>query len=94
MENHKAVKQQDYNGIIGGSDSFTVIGASGLGKSSAISRAVQLLTKEDVIKVDKNNLIVKMTNNGSNIYRCTVTNKLSGYTASADSDLYIINCVE
>lgn len=53
MENYKAVKQQDYNGIIGGSDSFTVIGASGIGKSSAISRAVQLLTKEDVIKVDK-----------------------------------------
>lgn len=53
MENYKAVKQQDYNGIIGGSDSFTVIGASGIGKSSAISRAVQLLTKEDVIEVDK-----------------------------------------
>lgn len=53
MENYKAVKQQDYNGIIGGSDSFTVIGESGIGKSSAISRAVQLLTKEDVIKVDK-----------------------------------------
>lgn len=53
MENHKAVKQQDYNGIIGGSDSFTVIGTSGIGKSSAISRAVQLLTKEEVIEVDK-----------------------------------------
>ena len=53
MENYKAVKQQDYNGIIGGSDSFTVIGASGIGKSSAISRAVQLLTKEEVIEVDK-----------------------------------------
>lgn len=47
----------------------------------------------DVIKVDKNNLIVKMTNNGSNIYRCTVTNKLSGYTASADSDAYVVTVV-
>ena len=34
-ENHRAIKQQDYSGIIGGSDSFTIIGASGIGKSSS-----------------------------------------------------------
>lgn len=49
----------------------------------------------DVIKIEGNKLTVKMTKSGnSNYYRCTVVNKLSGYTASADSDLYIINCVE
>ena len=47
-ENHRAIKQQDYSGIIGGSDSFTIIGASGIGKSSSITRAIQLLTKEEV----------------------------------------------
>lgn len=53
LENHKAIMQQEHNGILGGSDSFTIIGASGIGKSSAISRAVQLLTKESIIEIDK-----------------------------------------
>lgn len=53
MENHRAVRQQSYSGIIGGSDSFTIIGASGIGKSSAITRAIQLLTTEEVIEVKK-----------------------------------------
>lgn len=47
----------------------------------------------DVIRIDNNILVVKMTNKGSNIYRCTVTNKLSGYTASADSDAYVVTVV-
>ena len=38
-QNYRAIIQQEYNGIMGGSDSFTIIGASGIGKSSAISRA-------------------------------------------------------
>ena len=41
-ENYKAVKQMSYQGIIGGSDSFTIIGCSGIGKSSAISVRWQL----------------------------------------------------
>ena len=35
-QNFKAIMQQEYSGIMGGSDSFTIIGPSGLGKSSAI----------------------------------------------------------
>ena len=52
-ENDMMVKQQrienttntiqTYNGIIGGADSFTIIGVSGIGKSSAITR-VQFTT--------------------------------------------------
>ena len=38
-QNFKAIIQQEYSGIMGGSDSFTIIGASGIGKSSAISRS-------------------------------------------------------
>ena len=53
MENHKAIRQQQYSGIIGGSDSFTIIGTSGIGKSSAITRAIQLLTKEEVIEIKR-----------------------------------------
>ena len=51
-QNLKAIRQQEYNGIIGGSDSFTIIGSSGIGKSSAISRAVSLITENRVIEVE------------------------------------------
>lgn len=52
-ENFKAVLNQEYRGIIGGSDSFTIIGASGIGKSSAISRAIELITENRVIETEK-----------------------------------------
>lgn len=50
-QNHKAIIQQEYSGIMGGSDSFTIIGASGIGKSSALSRAITLITENRVIEV-------------------------------------------
>ena len=37
------------NGIIGGSDSFTILGMSGIGKSSAISRAISLIAPKPII---------------------------------------------
>lgn len=49
-QNHRAVIQQEYSGIMGGSDSFTIIGASGIGKSSAISRAITLITGNRIIE--------------------------------------------
>lgn len=52
-ENYKAIQQQSYSGILGGSDSFTIIGTSGIGKSSAISRAISLITKNRIIEIDK-----------------------------------------
>ena len=52
-ENHLAVKGQEYRGIIGGSDSFTIIGDSGIGKSSAIDRAISLITGNQIIEVEK-----------------------------------------
>ncbi len=51
-QNFKAIMQQEYSGIMGGSDSFTIIGASGIGKSSAISRAITLITENRIIEVD------------------------------------------
>lgn len=47
-ENNRAIQQQAYSGIMGGSDSFTIIGASGIGKSSAISRAISLVTTFEI----------------------------------------------
>ena len=52
-ENHKATLQQEYSGILGGSDSFTILGVSGIGKSSSISRAVQLLTHDRIIETEQ-----------------------------------------
>lgn len=44
---------QQYEGIIGGSDSFTIIGASGIGKSSAISRSLNLIDANHVIEIEQ-----------------------------------------
>ena len=52
-ENFKAVKQMSYQGIMGGSDSFTIIGCSGIGKSSAISRAVDLITDKPFVEFNQ-----------------------------------------
>ncbi|SDF11432.1 TniB family NTP-binding protein [Sporomusa acidovorans] len=51
-QNYRAIMQQEYSGIMGGSDSFTIIGKSGIGKSSAISRAINLITENKVIEAD------------------------------------------
>lgn len=51
-ENNRAIQQQAYSGIIGGSDSYTIIGASGIGKSSAISRAISLITEKWLIETE------------------------------------------
>lgn len=51
-ENNRAIQQQAYSGIMGGSDSFTIIGASGIGKSSAISRAISLVTEKRLIETE------------------------------------------
>lgn len=52
MQNYRAIKNQPYSGIIGGADSFTIIGASGIGKSAAISRAISLITEDRIITTD------------------------------------------
>lgn len=52
-QNYKAIRNNEYNGIIGGSDSFTIIGTSGIGKSSAITRAIKLITENRIIEIKK-----------------------------------------
>ena len=52
-ENFKSIKTHEYNGIIGGSDSFTIIGNSGIGKSSAIDRSIKLISENRIIEIQK-----------------------------------------
>lgn len=56
-ENGKLIRQQTYESIIGGSDCFTVIGPSGIGKSSSVSRAINILTDTPVLKISDTNVI-------------------------------------
>lgn len=56
-ENSKLIRQKSCESIIGGSDSFTVVGPSGIGKSSAISRAVNILTDTPVLKLTCTSII-------------------------------------
>lgn len=51
-ENTKAIRNMEHRGILGGSDSFTVIGISGIGKSTAIYKSIELITENRVIEID------------------------------------------
>lgn len=52
-QNYKYILQKEHNGILGGSDSFTITGNSGIGKSAAINRAIDLITEKGVVEVEK-----------------------------------------
>ncbi len=54
---------------MGGSDSFTIIGTSGIGKSSAISKAINLITENRVIEADNpyTNVVPCVTVQGWNL---------------------------
>lgn len=47
----------EYRGIIGGSDSFTIIGTSGIGKSSAIQKSIELISSNKLLKCDNTKII-------------------------------------
>ena len=49
-ENHKRILQRESNNVLGGSDSFTIIGTSGIGKSTAINRAIELITEKGILE--------------------------------------------
>ena len=45
--------EPSFGGIIGGSDSFSIIGCSGIGKTSAIEKAIQLMGGGNVIEMEQ-----------------------------------------
>ena len=49
-ENHKRICQRESNSILGGADSFTIVGSSGIGKSTAINRAIDLIAEQGLIE--------------------------------------------
>ena len=49
-ENHKRIIQRESNSILGGADSFTIVGMSGIGKSTAINRAIELITEKGILE--------------------------------------------
>lgn len=51
-QNHKTIMQRESRGIIGGSDSFSIVGCSGIGKSSAINRAISIITDNKMIEME------------------------------------------
>lgn len=55
-ENHKTILGKKSNGLIGGADSILITGTAGIGKSSAIDKAVNLLA-DDIIETSITRII-------------------------------------
>ncbi len=56
-ENARIIRQKSFESIVGGADSYTIIGGSGIGKSSAVSRAISILMKEPILEFNGGKLI-------------------------------------
>lgn len=52
-ENRKGIRGKRCQGIIGGADSFTILGQSGIGKSSAVFRAIGLIMEKEVLEMER-----------------------------------------
>lgn len=46
--NHRLIMGGSYQGIVGGSDSITIVGTPGIGKSASIARAIDVITDGNV----------------------------------------------
>lgn len=51
--NYKSMQNKVYSGVMGGTDSWLISGCSGIGKSQAISRAIDLITANGIIETQK-----------------------------------------
>lgn len=50
-QNHKRLQSMGYHSVLGGSDSFSVIGPSGIGKSTALAKSIALSGGEQLIVI-------------------------------------------
>ena len=57
-ENQKIIKGKEFSSIIGGSDSFTIIGDSGIGKSATVSRVIDMISGQRVIDLPNSMRII------------------------------------
>ena len=44
-------------GILGESDTFSIIGSSGIGKSTAIARAISIISQDDIVNINNSKVI-------------------------------------
>jgi len=57
-ENQRIIKGKEFSSIIGGSDSFTIIGDSGIGKSATVSRVIDMISAQRVIDLPNSMRII------------------------------------
>lgn len=57
-ENRNRIRGKEFTSIIGGSDSFTIIGDSGIGKSATVSRVIDMISSDRVIDLPNNMRII------------------------------------
>lgn len=57
-ENQNIIKGKEFTSIIGGADSFTIIGESGIGKSASVSRVIDIISARRVIELSNNMRII------------------------------------
>lgn len=50
-QNHKRLQSMGYHSVLGGSDSFSIIGPSGIGKSTALAKSIALSGGEQLIVI-------------------------------------------
>ena len=50
-ENQNRIKGKSFTSIMGGTDSFTIIGDSGIGKSATVSRVIDLISVRPIIEL-------------------------------------------
>ncbi|MDE6055385.1 MAG: TniB family NTP-binding protein [Lachnospiraceae bacterium] len=48
-QNHRRIQGLTYNSVLGGADSFSIIGPSGIGKSTALAKSIALSGGEQII---------------------------------------------
>ena len=56
-ENYKAIRQMSHQGVIGGADSFSIIGCSGIGKTTAICRSIDLISGNPYLEYNETKII-------------------------------------
>lgn len=52
-QNHRRIQGLKYNSVLGGADSFSIIGPSGIGKSTALAKSIALSGGEQAIITDR-----------------------------------------
>ena len=75
------------NGIIGGSDSFTILGKSGIGKSATINRAISLISPKAIIVTDEPYRRIVPIITVQTPYDCSVKGLLLEILREADKSL-------